>query len=323
MKKMKYISGLIVGVMILVTSCTDFIEPNIPYTDFDTGAYLRTIERTSVDFNFFDLANSRFAVILEAVDIEDGNTVESVEVRVRHRRLIPGVGLQFTPSQDVLVSTLTRADFQTNSQSRFLRAPLNVTASAAISAVGLTAAQIEGGDVFEFRLVLRTTTGRVFTDNNRSADVGGGIFYSSPFLYNVAVICPLTAGYALGPYTLVQTTVAPDPFFGNATRFVEGTVTLTQGGSGTERVFTVGYLGGFTVRPFTIDFSCGLIIKPAESAGAGCTAGNPITWQSSNDNLSTYNPQSDAVITINFIDDATASCAALANTPMVLTLTKQ
>ena len=94
------------GALIFLSSCRDFVEPNIPYTDFDTAAYLRTISRTSTTFNFFDLANSKFALTLEAVDAEDGNTVETVEIRVRHRRLIPGVGLEYTPANDVLVRTL-------------------------------------------------------------------------------------------------------------------------------------------------------------------------------------------------------------------------
>ncbi|OYX19380.1 MAG: hypothetical protein B7Z16_07790, partial [Algoriphagus sp. 32-45-6] len=93
MKMLRYSFGLLASALILLSSCRDFVEPNVPYSEFDTGAYLRTIARTSTTFNFFDLASSKFALTLEAVDIEDGKTVETVEIRVRHRRLIPGVGL--------------------------------------------------------------------------------------------------------------------------------------------------------------------------------------------------------------------------------------
>jgi len=105
--------------VIFLSSCRDFVEPNVPYKDFDTGAYLRTIARTSTTFNFFDLANSKFALTLEAVDVEDGKTVQTVEIRVRHRRLIPGVGLKYTPTNDVLIKTLQASDFKTNTTSRF------------------------------------------------------------------------------------------------------------------------------------------------------------------------------------------------------------
>lgn len=267
MKSKILLKGLIMSTILLIFSCTDFIEPNIPYTDFDTATYLRTIDRTSVSFNFFDLASSRFALVIEAVDIEDGNTVESVEVRVRHRRLIPGVGLQFTPGQDVLVSTLTRADFQTNPNSRFLRASLDVPAPAAISAVGLTEAQIEGGDVFEFRLVLRTTTGRVFSDDNRSADVGGGIFYASPFFYAVGVVCPSNPGDWVGTYSTLANGAFGNGSGGDAAPYANlvGEVELTATSEeGVYRISDMSFnlypdLYGDIIPPGRIRDICGMI----------------------------------------------------------------
>ena len=190
MKIFKYSFGLLMGAVVFLSSCRDFVEPRIPYTEFDTAAYLRTISRTSTSFNFFNLAGSKFDITVEAVDIEDGATVETVEVRVRHRRLIPGVGLNYTPVEDVLVKTIQKSDFAPNSESRFLRAGIVVTAAEAIAAVGLTAADIEGADVFEFRLVLNDRFGRKFTNSNVTTNVAGAPFYASPFQYNVSVVCP-------------------------------------------------------------------------------------------------------------------------------------
>ncbi|MBC6367152.1 hypothetical protein [Algoriphagus sp. AK58] len=190
MKMLRYSFGLLASALIFLSSCRDFVEPNVPYKDFDTGAYLRTIARTSTSFNFFNLANSKFALTLEAVDIEDGKTVQTVEIRVRHRRLIPGVGLRYTPQNDVLVKTLQASDFKPNSDSRFLRTSFEVTAAEAIAAVGLTQAQIQGGDVFEFRLVLNDKFGRTFSSNNVTTNVAGAPFYASPFQYPVSVVCP-------------------------------------------------------------------------------------------------------------------------------------
>ena len=313
--------------LLLATSCTDFVEPNIPYATFDTGAYLRTITRTSTTFNFFDLPNSKFDITVEAVDAEDGKTVESVEVRVRHRRLVPGVGNVFKPAAgaggavvDVSVKTFTAADFKPNDQSRFLRANIQLTASEILTKLGLTAAQINGGDAFEIRLTLRDNKGRVFNDVNASGDVKGGAFFSSPFLYPVSVVCPVDDKFALGTYSLKQTEGPADPFFGNATRFVEENVTLkTVTGNSTRRVFDVKYLGGFTTRPFTIEFSCGNVIKPKESAGAGC-GGTLINWVSDNANLAAYSPTNDKTIIINFVDDSDSSCGIKA--PVQFTLTK-
>ncbi|TDQ17507.1 hypothetical protein DFQ04_2161 [Algoriphagus boseongensis] len=198
MKMLKYSFGLFAMALVFLSSCRDTIEPNVPYTTFDNGAYLRTIARTSTTFNFFDLASSKFALTLEAVDKEDGATVQTVEIRVRHRRLIPGVGLKYTPAQDVLVKTLQSADFKPNDQSRFLRTSFEVTAAEAIKAVGLTNADIDGGDVFEFRLVLNDKFGRRFSSDNVTTNVAGAPFYASPFQYPVNVVCPSDLG---GTYT--------------------------------------------------------------------------------------------------------------------------
>ncbi|WP_103924006.1 hypothetical protein [Algoriphagus boritolerans] len=215
MKMLKYSFGLLATVLVFLSSCRDSVEPNIPYSEFDTGAYLRTIARTSTTFNFFNLGASNFALTLEAVDIEDGATVENVEIRVRHRRLIPGVGLSFTPANDVLVKTLQKTDFAPNDQSRFLRTSFVVTAAEAIAAVGLTEAEIEGGDVFEFRLVLNDKFGRSFSTNNVTTNVAGAPFYASPFQYNVSVICPsdLAGTYAFDALE----TFCGDTFSGSTT----------------------------------------------------------------------------------------------------------
>jgi hypothetical protein len=190
MKMLRYSFALLATALIFLSSCRDFVEPAVPYKDFDTGAYLRTITRTSTSFNFFDLASSKFALTVEAVDKEDGKTVQSVEVRVRHRRLVSGVGLKYTPANDVLVKTLKASDFKPNTASRFLRASFEVTAAEAIAAVGLKAADIKGGDSFEFRMVLIDKLGRKFSSDNVTTNVAGAPYYDSPFQYPVSVVCP-------------------------------------------------------------------------------------------------------------------------------------
>jgi hypothetical protein len=190
MKMLRYSFGLLATMLIFLSSCRDFVEPAVPYKDFDTGAYLRTIARTSTTFNFFDLASSKFALTLEAVDKDNGNTIQSVEIRVRHRRLISGVGLKYTPANDVLIKTLQPADFKPNNDSRFLRSTFELTAAETIAAVGLTAAGIQGGDVFEFRMLLKDKSGRVFSSDNVTTNVAGAPFYDSPFQYPVSVVCP-------------------------------------------------------------------------------------------------------------------------------------
>jgi hypothetical protein len=262
MKSMKIFKNSFVKLLtllILGTSCTDFVEPNIPYATFDTGAYLRTITRTSTTFNFFDLSNSKFDITVEAVDAEDGKSVESVEVRVRHRRLVSGVGNVFIPAAgagnavvDVSVKTLTAADFKPNDQSRFLRANIQLTATEVINKLGLTLDEINGGDAFEIRLTLRDKKGRVFNDVNASGDVKGGAFFSSPFLYPVSVICPSDLGGTYAYSTLVKNS----PFARSCDgKVLTGNVTWTRVGTST----------GFTVS----DASFGLFTCAGDTWGTG------------------------------------------------------
>lgn len=175
--------GLLVGVLVFLSSCRDFVEPNVPYSTFDNGVYLRTISRGPTTFSLAGLSASRLALTLEAVDIEDGATVEKVDIRVRHRRLIPGVGLQYTPVANVLVKTLTSSDFAPSSESRFLRTTFEVTASETLAAVGLEESDIAKADVFEYQVILTDKKGRVFNSTNVTTNVAGAPFYASPFQY--------------------------------------------------------------------------------------------------------------------------------------------
>jgi len=223
MKYIKYSFGFLLGALVFLSSCRDFVDPNITYSEFDSAAYLRTIERTSTSFNFFDLGNSKFALILEAVDAEDGATVENVEILVQHRRLIPGVGLKYAPvAGPVLIKTIPLADFAPNDKSRFLRTSFEISASEAIAKVGLTAADIVGGDVFEFSVILNDKFGRSFNRENVSNNIAGAPFYSSPFQYFVSVVCPSDLA---GTFTYSSKDM--DTAYGACPGTVTGSVTFT------------------------------------------------------------------------------------------------
>ncbi len=183
------------GVMALVlfASCAGFVEPAVPYAEFTTGVYLRTTERRAATINFFDLGNAKFEIVVEAVGANNGEgLVDKVEVFTRRRR---GPAL----TQYTTLTTIPGSAFGAYPGTRnFPRAPnrtypaalISIPLSQALQAMNFTVADIEGGDFVEFRLVLTTTDGVVFSDNNISADIATGSFYDSPFFYRVPVICP-------------------------------------------------------------------------------------------------------------------------------------
>lgn len=226
--------GFMMSLMAMFSACVDFVEPNIPYATFDTALYLRTLSGLGQNWSLFDLQTSNFTVELEVVDAEEGETLETVEVFVRHRRLIPGVGFEYIPAgtssqvNQVLIGTMTKADFQKATENpnhpttRYLRGTFSISAAQVLQALGVTFADIEGADAFEFRVRATDRFGRVFDDTNRSPDVQGGFFYRSPFRYDVPVVCPSDLG---GTFQYEST--AMSSAFGSCPGTITGEVTFT------------------------------------------------------------------------------------------------
>lgn len=217
-KFIKYILGLLLAVSF--HGCTDFVEPAIPYSDFDTGVYLRTLSATP-NFNFFQLGSAKFTLVVEAVDIEDGKTVEKVDVLVRRRRgqtLSPEVQVKTVPASEFKPHTIIDPIVHESTGSKYPAATIEITVAEALQRMNLTAADIAGGDFLEFRLILTDKKGRTFTNSNLSPDIAGGQYYRSPFFYRVPFVCPSELA---GTFDYVQTDMFCD---GQIT----GSVTWTQ-----------------------------------------------------------------------------------------------
>lgn len=214
MNKIKYIWGFL---MLAVFSCTDFVDPAIPYNGFDTAIYLRTITPPT-SFNFFALGSATFNLEVEAVDASGGTTVKDVQVLVRRRR-----GATLSP--EVALTTVPGSSFAASG--KYTRTTINIPLSTALTAMGFTTADINGGDFIEYRLILTDTQDRVFTNTNLSPDVLGGAFYASPFFYRVAVVCPSDLG---GTFAYSQSGMSSA--FGSCPGTITGSVTLTPVSAG-------------------------------------------------------------------------------------------
>lgn len=213
MKKLLYL--IIFGIALGFNSCTDFVEPAIPYNNFETGVYLRTISSTP-NFNFFALETSNFELTVEAVDEENGNLVQELDIYARRRR-------GNTLSQEAKVTTIPKSEFKPNDQSKYLRAKVIVNLLDAITKMGFTLDDISGGDFIEFRLDLLDTKGRRWTNSNLSGDIAGGAYYRSPFFYRVPVVCPSELA---GIYDLSTTGWCGEVYNGKV-EFVKGSTTGT------------------------------------------------------------------------------------------------
>lgn len=213
MSKIKVLFGFVLA--LAISACTDFVDPAIPYSGFDTGVYLRTLSVTS-SFNFFALSTSKFSLMVEAVDIEDGKTVEKVDVLVRRRRgqaLTPEVQVKSVPASEFKPHTVIDPIVHESTGSPYLGATVEITVPEALQAMNLTLADITGGDFFEFRLILTDKQGRTFTNTNLSPDLSGGQYYRSPFFYRIPVVCPSALA---GTYDLTTVGWCGDTYTGKA-----------------------------------------------------------------------------------------------------------
>lgn len=221
----KYLFGLVLA--LTLNACTDWVDPAIPYNEFDTGLYLRTLNRPSANFNFFNLDAGVFEVTVEAVDIEDGRTLREVEVFVSRRRgpnVTPEARLGTIPASAFQPHSFTLPQVHPASGSKFPAATIRFTLEAALTAMGMTKADINGGDFIEYRLAATDTQGRVFTNTNLSPDIVGGLYYRSPFFYRYPIVCPSALA---GEYIATTTGTSTDGCCPDETTVTGTIVTLT------------------------------------------------------------------------------------------------
>ncbi len=185
MNKFKILFGLLLALSL--NACTDFVDPAIPYSTFETGTYLRTLENPAA-FNLAEIGSASFKTMVEAVDAENGATVQEVEVFVRRRRgaaLTPEAKVATVPASAFQKHSIILTNVHPKSGSPYPAATIQVPVTQALQAINLSTTDINAGDFLEFRLSLTTKSGRVFTNSNLSSDIQGGLYYRSPFFYRV------------------------------------------------------------------------------------------------------------------------------------------
>jgi hypothetical protein len=235
MKKIKIILSMLVATFV-ATSCTDFVEPAIPYSGFETGTYLKTIDAPAA-INFFDIDNANFATLLECHAIDKSNNVKELEVFVNHRR-----GNVVT--KEVSLVKIPGSEFVMGGDSKWPRGKVSVKVNDALAKLGFTKTNIKGGDFLEYRLLLTTNDNKSFTNNNLTADVSGGAYYNSPFFYRVAVVCPSSlAGTYEFSTTDIKSGVGGKLAQCGTTK--KGTVILAPGATAGEYTISDGTFGLF------------------------------------------------------------------------------
>ena len=267
--------------------------------------------------NVFDIQNSVFEVELEYRDNEDGVLFDSYDVYATFTdNTADGVD---NSKPEVFLRNVGREQLPVNPEFGFPRGVLQISAPETLAALGLTEDQLNGGDVFNYRLVLKLTDGREFT-NKASGTVTGGSFFSSPFEYNAPVVCLFDEPDFFSGTYLIEQLNGTDPFYGEQTF---GTQTVNIAADGISRTFDfVFYPSSFqTAYSMKIDLICGDILVTG-TGGLGCGAG---IGQSTGTPVSNFdlNFEDDDVIEINVEDFNPDGNCGTGSYQMTLRFTKQ
>lgn len=304
--------------LLLFISCEEGDKPvDYVFDNVTRGATLRTMNVINGTINIFDLQNSSFEVELEYRDNEGGDLFESYDVYAAFTdNTDDGVD---NSKPEVFLKNVPRSELPTNPEYGFPRGVLQLPASETFAALGLNEDQLNGGDVVNYRLVLKLTDGREFT-NNASGNVTGGSFFSSPFAYNASLVCLFDEpDFFSGTYLLQQVQGAGGFGVGFADQIVE------IAADGINRTTTVIYFPGFDLESaFRMQLVCGQIIVLDDSVGLACAGGTAVGWtQGTPAATFDLNFEDDDVIDVN-IEDANpdGNCSA-GSGQVVLRFTKQ
>lgn len=245
MKNLKFYTALVMG-MVLISCSSD--EPTVDQVVNDTirGAVLRTVQTISPSFNSLD-TSSTWDIEIEAQDAEGGDLLSQVNMYVRFSDNtledtngdgeIDELDDDFSTDESGVIMSVPASAF-TEGPFGFPRTLLSLSFQESLDAVGITdPAVYTGGDTFIIRLELILTDGRTYTDVDASGNVSGGSFFSSPFAYTAALVCPSSLE---GTHTFVSTNLQAVTGSCPAGPVV-GSVTWTNLGGGQYSVSDLGF----------------------------------------------------------------------------------
>jgi hypothetical protein len=306
---------IMVFIAALLSSCSDDDKLALDTeSDLGKGAFLRTVSIESGGYDFFNLDTSAFSVIVEEDDAQGGALLESVDVYVRFTDKSPSNG--GTNISEKLVKSIPASAFSAGPNG-LPRTTITVPTAEAVAALGISADDLQPGDIFGYRLAVNLTDGQTFSSNNSGGNLNG-TFFNSPFRYNASVGCPLPDNF-LGDYqvTLVEGSGGFGSFSNDSF-----TATLTAK-TATQRQFSFVWLpgiGGFD-QVFEIEFVCTTVSAIRHSTGLGCGGGS-IVWSQSSETPQDFDINDDSSFTLRFQDFVEDGGCGVGSYPVELQFTK-
>lgn len=222
MKFIKY-SLYSLCISLLAISCADEPLPFETFEDLQKGAFSRLLSTNNGSFFFTDPDNSAFTFNVEYYSENNGGEVAANEWFVRHRNNVTG-----DVSEPVLLSRLEASQFGTDEKSGLPTGSFAFDLNAALSALGITIDDVNGGDdmIFDGYVVLKD--GRRFGPDNTGGAVQGGAGFDGIFRFIKPLLC---VSNLEGTYDVVTTVTSQGAGIGwdnCAGNTYEGTVKIVQ-----------------------------------------------------------------------------------------------
>ena len=268
----------------------------------DSGAVLRTINVISGELPV-GVEGAKFEVEVEAQDNQGGDLLQSVDVYVALTDNSPDNG--DSSAAEVQIGTVDRAAFSPGPFG-LPRGTISVTLTEMLTALGVAEEDLFGGDVFNVRLSMNLTDGRIFSTDNAGGIITGG-FFNSPFQYAPTVICPVPETFMVGEYFIEEIT----PYVDGPTFDDMSIVTVKVGDFSTERFFFTSNYPDYCTTPndFRFTLVCGNILVPLQESNCACGSGADYFGPPLGD-PSTYDLADDSVFDLTFGNDLQSDCVA-------------
>lgn len=220
MKKIKF--ALFSLLAVAMVACGD---PELPFETFEEtakGAFARRLTLGGA-FTFGQVATSSFDGSVEFYSEDQGANVASYDWTVEYTG-VAGDRAAVTFLQ------IPRSQFGTNADTGLPMATFSLGFSDALAALGLTEADVTGGDRFRFRATITLDDGSQFSESNSDSNIISSAAFGALFRVDANVVCvsDIEGTFNFVTTDLVRGDGAACDNAGDAT----GTVTWTHQGDG-------------------------------------------------------------------------------------------
>tara|TARA_Y100000768_G_C23890307_1_gene639765 strand:- start:9 stop:962 length:954 start_codon:yes stop_codon:yes gene_type:complete len=183
MKNLK--KSLIALIAAFAVSCGD---PDLPVELFPTmeyGAYARKMSQSGT-YNYYEVGSSQVDLSVEYYDANDGANIASYAIEVEYVDNKTG-GAKSKPR--TAMRTINASEFGTNADG-FLSSDISLSFNDAMSTLGITLADVDGGAYFRYWFTITMNDGRTFGYDNTGPNMMSSSAFAALFRLNVYIVCP-------------------------------------------------------------------------------------------------------------------------------------